>query len=53
MKRSSVFFLSIIVAGVVVFIELVAFIGFKQMPAPSPQLESAVREVPFPQSLPL
>jgi len=53
MKRASVVFLSIIVAGVVAFIELLGFAGPNETPAPSPPLESAARELPFPPPMPL
>jgi hypothetical protein len=53
MKRGSVVFLSIIVAGVVVFIGLVGFAGRNETPAPSPPLESAARELPVPPPMPL
>jgi hypothetical protein len=53
MKRGSVVFLSIIVAGVVVFIELLGFAGLNETPAPPPSLESAARELPFPPPMPL
>jgi hypothetical protein len=53
MKRASVVVLSLIAAGVVVFIELVGFAGRNETPAPSPPLESAARDLPFPPPMPL